>query len=219
MAGSGNASRAGMKLSIMMCRAYALVVRNSASVPWSRSSTPSTPKHWLNLDKNKQSIKSSPCTPITPAILLEMVKVVRFRAGKERQMVAGVSVQRGQYHERKPQPGDRHVAAEHEDPQKRWHQIAEHVLDRMAVDGGDRDRGRPLVVLLVDVPVDAPAVQQPVRVVKRSSSAGFLHRAGEWWPEEERCPGGCLIVIVVIVVVVTQSQCYRNCALCQKKKQ
>lgn len=94
------------------------------------------------------------------------MEIVRLRTGEERQMVPGVGVQRRQNDQRKPQPGDRHVTAQHEDSQKRRHQVAENVLDRMAVDGGDGDRGRPLVVLLVDVLVDVSVVQKSVGVVE-----------------------------------------------------
>jgi len=47
--GSGKASRGGLKLNIIMCRAYDLVARKRESVPWRRSRTPSTPKQLLNL--------------------------------------------------------------------------------------------------------------------------------------------------------------------------
>jgi len=53
---SGNASRGGMRLNISTWRAYALELRNIVSVPWMRSSTPRTPKHWLNL------LKARDCT-------------------------------------------------------------------------------------------------------------------------------------------------------------
>lgn len=87
-----------------------------------------------------------------------MVKIVRLRTGEERQMVPGVGIQRRQDHQREPQPGDGHVASEHKNTQERWHQVAEDMLDRVTVDGGDGNRSRPLVMLLVDEFVDVSVV-------------------------------------------------------------
>lgn len=47
--GSGNTSRGGAKLSIIICLAYCRVVLKLLSVPWNLSKTPSTPKQLLNL--------------------------------------------------------------------------------------------------------------------------------------------------------------------------
>lgn len=47
--GSGKASLGGIRLSIIMCRGKANVLRNMESVPCNRSRTPSTPKQLLNL--------------------------------------------------------------------------------------------------------------------------------------------------------------------------
>ena len=40
--------------------------------------------------------------------------------------------------------------------------VGQDMLHRVAVDGGDADRSIPLMMCLVDVPVDPPVVKQPV---------------------------------------------------------
>jgi hypothetical protein len=48
------------------------------------------------------------------------------------------------------------------------------VLEGMAVDGGDGDRGRPPVVLLVNVPVESGIVEEPMGVVEADLLAGYV---------------------------------------------
>lgn len=101
-----------------------------------------------------------------------MMKVVRFGAGKEGQVIAGVGIQRGEYGQCKPQPSRGHVTTHQEYAQKRRQQIAEYVLNRMAIDGRDRYGCGPLMMLLVYELVDVLVVEQTVRVVE----AQLLHQ-------------------------------------------
>ena len=96
-----------------------------------------------------------------------MMVVVRFRAGKERQMVAAVIQHRVHHDEREPDGGRRNVTLHDGRAGKHRQQIADDVLERVRVHGGQGHRGRPFVVLLVHVLVEEARVQQPVAVVER----------------------------------------------------
>lgn len=102
------------------------------------------------------------------------MKVVCLGRREERQMVARVRVQGRQYGQREPQPGRGHVRAQQEHPEERWQQVAADVLQGMTVDGGDGHGRRPLVVLLVYVPVEVAIVEQPVRVVEADLLAEYV---------------------------------------------
>ena len=81
-------------------------------------------------------------------------------------MVAGVGVEsRGESHA-EPEPGNGDMRAEKEGTDGRREQVGEDVLHRVAVEGGETDRGSPLMVLLVDVLVHPLVVEQPVGVVE-----------------------------------------------------
>jgi len=91
-----------------------------------------------------------------------MVKVVCLGTGKERQVVAGVGIQRGQDGQGEPQPRGGHMAAHQKDAEEGRQKVAEDVLNGMAIDGRHRDGGRPFVMLLVYILVDVFVVQQAV---------------------------------------------------------
>lgn len=76
---------------------------------------------------------------------------MRLRRREEGQMVARVGVERGQDGQGEPEPGRGHVRAHDQHAQERGQQVREDVFQRVAIDGGHGDGGRPLVVLLVDV--------------------------------------------------------------------
>lgn len=101
-----------------------------------------------------------------------MMKIVGLGTGKEGQMVARVGVEGGEDGQSEPQPGGGHMAAHEKDAQEGRQQIAEDVLNGMAIDGRHRNGGRPLVMLLVDVLVNVLVMQQAVRVVE----AQLLHQ-------------------------------------------
>ena len=52
------------------------------------------------------------------------------------------------------------MLAENERADDRGKDVAEYVFDRMGVDGSEANRGRPLVVLLVDVLVEPGTVEE-----------------------------------------------------------
>lgn len=92
--------------------------------------------------------------------------VVLFGATEHRQMVTGV-VDHRVHHDKQHPDGDGHRMAGTE----RWshvhrQQIADDELEGMGVHGGPGHRGRPLMVLLVDVLVPEAGVQQSVAVVE-----------------------------------------------------
>lgn len=100
------------------------------------------------------------------------MKIMGLGAGKEGQMVAGVGVEGGEDGQGEPEPGGGHVTAHEKDAHEGGQQVAEDVLDGMAIDRRDRDGGRPLVVLLVDVLVDVLVVEEAMGVVE----AELLHQ-------------------------------------------
>lgn len=101
-----------------------------------------------------------------------MMKIMRLGTGKEGQMVARVGIQGGENGQGEPEPGGGHMAAHEKDAHEGGQQIAEDVLDGMTIDRSDRNGGRPLVVLLVDVLVDVLVVEQAMGVVE----AQLLHQ-------------------------------------------
>ena len=62
--------------------------------------------------------------------------------------------------EREPQPGGADVRAHDERAKHRRQDVGHDVLDRVRIDANDADRCRPLMVLLVDVLVEARVVQE-----------------------------------------------------------
>lgn len=105
---------------------------------------------------------------------LQMMKVVGLGRREERQMIARVSVQGGQYGQAEPKPGRSHVRTEQEHPEEGWQQVGTYVFQGMTVDGRHGHRSRPLVVLLVDVLVEVSIVEQPVRVVETNLLADYV---------------------------------------------
>jgi hypothetical protein len=96
----------------------------------------------------------------------EMVKVVGFGRREEGEMVTGVRVQGRQQRQSEPEPGRGDVGAHNEHPQEGGQKVGEEMLDRVAVDCGDGDRGGPFVVLLVDDLVEVTIVEESVGVVE-----------------------------------------------------
>lgn len=97
---------------------------------------------------------------------LQMMKIVSLWTGKEGQMIARVCIESGKNGQREPHPGGGHMTAHDEDAQEGRQQIAEDMFNGMTVDGRNGNGSRPLVVLLVDVLVDAFIVQQPMWIVE-----------------------------------------------------
>lgn len=131
-----------------------------------------------------------------PPYSLQMMKIMRLRTGQKRQMVTTMRVQRGHDRHHEPQPRGRHVAAAQQHAHERRQQIAQHMLQRMAVHGRHRHRGRPLVVLLVHPAVQAAAVQRPMRIVEANlldANAGGDLQPGlggaRQWPDVAEAAG------------------------------
>ena len=120
---------------------------------------------------------------------LEMMKVVSLGRGEERQVVSAVCVERRERRQGEPQPGGRHMRAQQYDAHERWYQVRAYVLERVAIDRGDRDWRRPLVMLLVDVLVEVAVVEQPVGVVE----ADLLAEDVEGHLGEEAVEGGQVV--------------------------
>lgn len=66
-----------------------------------------------------------------------------------------------------PDPHRNKVGFGQQDTEVEGQHVAEHVLNRMSVHSGHGHRGCPLVVLLVDKPVQELVVQQTMAVVER----------------------------------------------------
>ena len=94
---------------------------------------------------------------------LEVVVVVRLGRHHERQVVAAVVVQRHHDDAAQPQPRRGQVRIQQDDADRRRQQVGHQVFQRVAVNGHERHRRRPLVVLLVDVLVDHRMVEHPIR--------------------------------------------------------
>ena len=82
-----------------------------------------------------------------------MVEVVRLRAGEERQVISRVGVDGGEQRHTEPEPGGGHVTAQQQHPQEGRQVVGQHVFQRVGVQRRDRDGRRPLVVPLVNPPV------------------------------------------------------------------
>lgn len=91
------------------------------------------------------------------------MKVVGFRRREERQVIAGMGVQGWKNCQREPQISRRHVGADDENAEKRWNEIREYVLERIAVNSCNSYRRRPLMMLFVNVLVEVTAVQHSVK--------------------------------------------------------
>lgn len=96
---SGMLSLRGVRPVSSVWRSYCLLCLNLSSVPWRRSSTPNTPKHWLNLEPGKQQRSSQishPEVAVGGAPLIrqvdtpEMVKVMELGGGQEGEVVSTV---------------------------------------------------------------------------------------------------------------------------------
>lgn len=66
-----------------------------------------------------------------------------------------------------PQGGGGYVGAQDHRPDDYWQCVGEHMLQRMSVDGDDSDGSSPLMVLFVEMLVEAGMVEQSVRIVKQ----------------------------------------------------
>lgn len=71
---------------------------------------------------------------------LEVVKVMRLGAREEREVVSRVGTEGIANGHREPQPGGGDVALHYVDAQERGQKIAENMLDRVAINRGDRHR-------------------------------------------------------------------------------
>lgn len=100
-------------------RSYCLVCLNLVSVPWSRSRTPKTPKHWLNLEKVaacKYScinyVQRTTFGRVDRWTLLEVVEVVELRGGQEGEVVSTMGDGGADQSQAVPQGGGRKVGAQ-----------------------------------------------------------------------------------------------------------
>lgn len=87
------------------------------------------------------------------------MKIVGFRGRKKGQMVAGMSVKSRKYGQWEPQIRSCNVGTNDEDTQKWWNKIGAYMLNRIAINRCHRDRGRPLVMLFMNVFVQISTVQ------------------------------------------------------------
>lgn len=86
--------------------------------------------------------------------LLCVMVVVVLGTWEERQMVPAVVPHGVDDDQREPESGRSQVALHQVDADDRWNHVAYDVLHRVAVHGGPSERGRPLVVPFMDVPVE-----------------------------------------------------------------
>ncbi|TNN39169.1 hypothetical protein EYF80_050657 [Liparis tanakae] len=114
-------------------RSYCLVCRNLASVPWSRSKKPKTPKHWLNLEAGND--------PIIYVDSPEVVEVVELGGGEEGQVVAAVGDGGADQSQGVPHAGGGQVGAQDHRPQSH----RQHVGAVEQPDGKKRRKKRKMI--------------------------------------------------------------------------
>ena len=116
---------------------------------------------------------------------LEVVKVVELWGWQEREMIARVSNDCGHQGHAEPDPGGDEVAAQQERTQSWGQEVGEKVLHRVSVESCQANRGRPLVVDLVESGVEQGAVQQEVRVIEPN----LLDQDKDWKLQQDPLDG------------------------------
>ena len=82
-----------------------------------------------------------------------------FGGGEKGKVVAAVGVGGVQDGQKVPQPGNGQVGAHDQRTRKHWEEAGNVVLHWMGVHGSDSNRGRPLMVDLVEVLVETGVVE------------------------------------------------------------
>ena len=93
---------------------------------------------------------------------------------EEGEVVARVGDAGGRQRQAKPEPGGADVGPHEEWAHDGGQQVREDVLHGVGVQADDADRGRPLMVLLVDVLVQARVVQHSEREISTSGQGHTL---------------------------------------------
>ena len=114
-----------------------------------------------------------------------MVVVVGLGRREEGEVVARVGDAGGCQRQAKPEPGGADVRPHEEWAHDGGQQVREDVLHGVGVETDDANRGRPLVVLLVDVLVQARVVQHSEREILTSGQGHTLPwsilKCGKTW--------------------------------------
>lgn len=95
-------------------------------------------------------------------IELEMVEVVEFRRGEERQVVAAVRDGCSQNSKAEPHHDGSNMGSQDYRTHQRRQHVGKHVLDRMSIEGDYTNGGCPFMVLLVYALVQKRVMNKPV---------------------------------------------------------